>query len=83
MIPVGVRGEACHDGMTQLPKVVRETGHLLARDARIDEQDSGPPLHDDGVVPEQLALVDQDTLHDLSQHGWLLPLMGGNRSPGR
>jgi hypothetical protein len=32
-------------------------------------------LHDNGVVLEQLALVDQYTLRDLRQHGWLLPLV--------
>jgi hypothetical protein len=32
-------------------------------------------VHDNGVALAELALVDQHTLRDLPQHGWLLPLV--------
>jgi hypothetical protein len=60
-----MRREACHNGLAQLAKVVREAGHLGALYPRVDEQHAGPALHDNGVVLEQLALVDQHTLRDL------------------
>ena len=69
-----MRREACHDGLAQLAKVVREADHFGASDPGVDEQHTGPALHGDGVVLEQLALVGQHTLRDLRQHGWLLPL---------
>ena len=69
VIPVRMRREACHNGLAQLAKVVREAGHLGARDPGVDEQHAGPALYDDGVVLEQLALVDQHTFRDLRQHG--------------
>ena len=43
-------------------------GHLVARDAGVDEQHAGPALHDDGVALDELALVDQHALRDLLQH---------------
>lgn len=36
---------------------------------RVDEQHAGPALYDNGVALEELALVGQHTLRDLSQHG--------------
>ena len=68
VIPVRMRREARHDGLAQLAKVVRQAGHLGARDPGVDEQHAGPALHDRGVVLEHLALVDEHTLRDLRQH---------------
>ena len=81
VIPVRMRREAGHDGLARLAKVVREAGHLGARDPGVDEQHAGPALHDDGVVLEELALVDQHALRDLPQHGWLVTL--GRSRPAR
>ena len=64
-----MRRKPCHDGLAQLAKVVREAGHLVALHPRVDEQHASPALHDDGVALEELVLVDQHTLSDLSQHG--------------
>jgi hypothetical protein len=64
-----MRREACHNGLAQLAKVAREAGHFVARYAGVDEQHAGPALHDNGVVLDQLALVDQHTLRDLPEHG--------------
>ena len=47
-----MRREACHDGLAQLAKVVREAGHFGALDPGVDEQHAGPALHDNGVVLE-------------------------------
>ena len=55
--------------MAQLTEVVREAAHFVARYPGVDQQHAGPALHDDGVVLEQLALVDQYTVRDLLQHG--------------
>ena len=35
----------------------------------VDEQHAGRALHDDGVALDELALVDEDSLSDLRQHG--------------
>ena len=64
-----MRREACHDGLAQLAKVVREAGHFVAVYPGVDEQHARPALHDDGVALDELALVDQHTLRDLPQHG--------------
>ena len=64
-----MRRKPCHNGLAQLAKVVREAGHLVALHPRVDEQHASPALHDDGVALEELVLVDQHTLSDLSQHG--------------
>ncbi len=68
VIPVRMRREAGHYGLAQLTKVVREAGHLVARYSGVDEQHASPALHDNGVVLEQLALVNQHALRDLRQH---------------
>ena len=60
-----MRGEACNDGLAQLTKVVREVGHFVLRDAGVDEQHTGPALHDNGITLDELALANQHTLHDL------------------
>jgi hypothetical protein len=78
-----VRRESCHDGITAFAEVVREAGHLVAGDPGVDEQHPVPASHDDRVVAEQLALVDQDTFGHLGQHTWLLLLVVVNRSSGR
>ncbi len=68
MVPIGMRREACHDGLTQLAKVVREGCHLVARYAGVDEQHAGFALHDDRVALDALALVDQHAVCNLLQH---------------
>ena len=52
VIPMRMRREACHNGLAQPAKVVRQALHLLGRDPRVDEQDAGPAVHDNGVVLE-------------------------------
>ena len=74
-----MRRVAGHDGLAQFAKVVREAGDFVAANPGVDEQHAGPALHDNGVALEELALVDQHTLRDLPQHGWLLPLVVCNR----
>ena len=64
-----MRREACHNGLAQLAKVVREAGHFVAVHPGVDEQHASPALHDNGVALAELALVDQHTLRDLPQHG--------------
>ncbi len=64
-----MRRKPCHNGLAQLPKVVREGGHLLAVHPWVDEQHASPAVHDNGVALAELALVDQHTLRDLPQHG--------------
>jgi hypothetical protein len=45
-----MRREACHNGLAQLTKVVREADHLVARYSGVDEQYASLVLHDNGVV---------------------------------
>ena len=45
-----MRREACHDGLAQLTKVARETGHFVAVHSGVDEQHARPSLDDDGVA---------------------------------
>ena len=80
MIPMRMRREPCHNGLSQFAEVVRDGGHFGAVHSGVDEQHAGPALHDHGVAPEELALVDQHTLRDLREHGALLPLVVCNRS---
>ena len=40
-------------------------GHLVAVYPGVDEQHAGPALHDHGVAPAELALVEQPTVRDL------------------
>jgi hypothetical protein len=42
---------------------------LGARDARVDEQHTVPTLHDHGVAPDELTLVNENALSDLREHG--------------
>lgn len=60
-----MRREACHNGLGQLSKVVREGDHFVARYSGVDEQHAGPAQHDNGVALDKLALVGQHTLRDL------------------
>jgi AcrR family transcriptional regulator len=80
MIPMRMGGKPSHHGLAQLAKVVREGGHFAAVHPRVDEQHASPALHDNGVALDELALVDQHTVRDLPQHGWLPPLVVCNRS---
>jgi AcrR family transcriptional regulator len=80
VIPMRMGGKPSRHGLAQLAKVVREGGHFVAVHPGIDEQHASPALHDDGVALDELALVDQHTVRDLPQHGWLPPLVVGNRS---
>jgi hypothetical protein len=59
----------CHNGLTQLAKVIREAGHFVALHPGVDEQHADPAVHDNGVTLAELALVGQHTLRDLPQHG--------------
>ena len=52
VIPIRMRREACHNGLAQLAKVVREAGHFGALYPGVDEQHAGPALYDNGVVLE-------------------------------
>ena len=79
VIPMRMRRKPCHNGLAQLAKVVREGGHFVAEHPGVDEQHASPAVHDNGVALAELALVDQHTLRDLPQHGWLLPLVVCNR----
>jgi hypothetical protein len=47
-----MRREACHNGLAQFAKVVREAGHFIALYPGVDEQHAGPALHHNGVVLE-------------------------------
>src|SRR4051812_14948606 len=78
-----MRGEACHNGLAPLAKVVREASHFVALHAGVDEQHTSVALHHNGVALEELTHVDDHTLRDLRQHGWLLPLVVCNRSSRR
>jgi thermostable 8-oxoguanine DNA glycosylase len=78
VIPMGMRREAGHNGLAQIGQVLREAGHFVATHPGVDEQHASPPLHDNRVGMQELALVDQHTLRDLSQHG-TLPLVVCNR----
>ena len=64
-----MRREACHDGLAQLAKVVREAGHFVAAHPGVDEQHAGPALRDYGIGVQEVASVDQYTFRDLYQHG--------------
>ncbi len=77
-----MRREAGHHGSAQLAKVVRETRHLRTRDSGVDEQHAGLALHDDGVVQEDLALVDQHALRDCVSMGSVLSLVSQHRTYG-
>src|SRR5580704_1001183 len=79
VIPMRMRREACHNGLARIGEVVREAGHFVALHSRVDEQHAGPAVHDNGVALAELALVDEHTLRDRPQHGWLLPLVLCNR----
>jgi hypothetical protein len=57
-----------HDGLAQLAEFVGEVGHFVPEHPGVDEQYASPALHDNGVALAELALVDQHTLRDLSQH---------------
>ena len=50
VVPVRMRGEACHDGPAQLAEVVREGRHFAAGYARVDEQHTVPALDDNGIA---------------------------------
>ncbi len=69
VVPMGMRREACDNGLARIRQVVREAGHFVAVHPGVDQQHAGPPVHDDGVGPHELALVDQHTVRDLPQHG--------------
>src|SRR6516225_4546587 len=69
VIPMRMRRKPGHNGLAQLAKVVREGGHFVAEYPGVDEQHTGPALHDNSVALAELALVDQHTLRDLPQHG--------------
>src|SRR6266508_4468053 len=79
VIPMRMRREACHNGLARIGQVVREAGDFVAVHPEVDEQHASPAVHDNGVALHELALVDQHTLRDLPQHGWLLPLVVCNR----
>ncbi len=68
VIPMRMRREACHNGLAQLAKVVREACHFGAVHPGVDEQHADPAVHDNGVALAELALVEQHTLRDLPQH---------------
>jgi hypothetical protein len=65
VIPMWMRREACHNGLAQLTKVVRDGDHFVAHYSGVDEQHASPALHHNGVALNALALVDQYTLCDL------------------
>lgn len=76
VVPIGMRGEACHDGLAQLAKVVREGRHFAAGDARVDEQHTVRALDDSAIALDELALVNQKTGFRQAQPTgirWLLP----------
>ena len=75
VIPVRMRREAGHDGLAQHAKVVGQAGHLVAGDPGVDQQHPGRAFDDDGVVLQELALVDQHTVCDPSQHRFVLSLV--------
>ena len=77
-----MRREACHNGLARIGQVVRKAGHFVAVHPGVDQQHARPAVHDNGVTLAELALVDQHTLRDLPQHGWLLPLVVRNRLSG-
>lgn len=74
VVPIRMRGEACHDGLAQLAKVVREGSHFVPRYTGVDEQNTVPALHDNGITLDELALVNENALSDLLQHE-CLPLV--------
>jgi hypothetical protein len=61
--------KARDNALAQLANVAREACHFVARYPRVGEQHAGLAFHDNGVVLEKLALVDQHTLCNLRQHG--------------
>jgi hypothetical protein len=85
-----MRREAGHDGLAQIGQIVREAAHLVPAHPGVDEQHTGPALHDDGVGLHELALVDEHTVRDRSQHGTpsvfaksMRPARAGSVMPGR
>jgi hypothetical protein len=74
-----MRREACHDGLAQLAKVVRESRHFVARYTGVDEQHTGPAPYDNGITLNELALMNENAVSDVPQHGRLLPLVVCNR----
>ena len=83
VIPMRMRRKPRHNRLTQLAQVVLEAGHFGAEHPGVDEQHASPAVHDNGVALAELALVDQHTLRDLPQHGWLLPLVVATTSRDR
>jgi hypothetical protein len=81
VVPIGMRREARDDALARFAKIVREGGHLVARDPRVDQQHTGLARHDDGVALEEFALVDEHALSDLSQHGRTLRPGRGRSGP--
>lgn len=49
--------------------VICEAGHFVVLHSGVDEEHAGPPLHHNGVVLAEHALVDRHSLRDLPQHG--------------
>jgi hypothetical protein len=70
-----MRREPCFNRLTQLTEVIREGDHLGPEYPGIDKQHTGLASHDNGIALHELTLLDQHTLHDLPQHGRLLPLV--------
>jgi hypothetical protein len=58
VIPMRMCREACHNGLAQLMKVVRDGDHFVARYSGVDEQHASLVLHDNSVALNALALVD-------------------------
>jgi hypothetical protein len=73
VVPVRMRRETGHDGLAQFPEVASQIGHLVGRDAGIDQQHAVPPPHDGRIALDELALVHQHTIGHLRQHDNPLP----------
>ncbi|MET3903298.1 hypothetical protein ABIE35_001862 [Paenarthrobacter sp. 4246] len=69
MVPVGVRGEAGHNALAQLAEVIRDGGHFVDRNAWVDQQDTVPALHHRAVALDEFALMNQNAVSDVLQHG--------------
>src|SRR5262245_5879868 len=63
-----MRREPCYNRLAQRTNGVRDRHHFVARYPGVDEQYAGPALHDNGLTVNELALVGQHTLRDLTQH---------------
>ena len=68
-----MRRKARDNGLTRIGKVVGEAGHFVLLHSGVDEQHARSAVHDNGIALAEIALVDENIVRDLLQHGPRLP----------